>query len=411
VNIAYTVIDNGDGTFSASRTISVELYYIYSDVTFNSQAGDTITVSALPDSIPTLFPAPPAIPVNGAFLSGGLPRFFTVTQTVPLPLTRVLQPPAGHTIVTYSRGANRLDYSEMDFPQVRLEIGNPGTTIQDVEVDDPAVNDTFNQWTPSSGNGTLGSLNDPSVYKPMDGTVPTGGLPPSKAVMSGKPMQSLGELGYIHLPGVKWKYLTLQPNAVPGVIPDWAMLDLFTVGNTAIPNDVVTGGRININSFINTAVAATPSQPRLVPLEALLKSLSGVIAFPLATVAHQIYNDDDITAPIARLTDPYGMKFVFDTIGEICEINSLMPSGTPKEADKEIAIRRLGNLITVRSNTFTIWVIAQSIKEPTGLAGQSIGMFQPGTDLITGEVRAKAVVERYEQAGVVKFRVRYFRYL
>jgi nitrogen fixation protein FixH len=180
VNIAYNVIDNGDGTFSASRTISVELYYIYSDVTFNSQAGDTITVSALPDSVPSLFSPPPAIPVNGAFLSGGLPRFFTVTQTVPLPLTRVLQPPAGHTIVTYSRGANRLDYSEMDFPQVRLEIGNPGTTIQDVEVDDPAVNDTFNQWTPSSGNGTLGSLNDPSVYKPMDGTVPTGGLPPPR---------------------------------------------------------------------------------------------------------------------------------------------------------------------------------------------------------------------------------------
>jgi hypothetical protein len=109
------------------------------------------------------------------------------------------------------------------------------------------------------------------------------------------------------------------------------------------------------------------------------------------------------------MKDPTTSDPVFDTIGELCEIPSLATGAT--EADKEVAIRRIANLITVRSNTFTIWVMAQSIKEPN-IIGQNFGKFE-ANDLITGEVKAQAVVERYENppGSAPKFRTRYFRYL
>jgi hypothetical protein len=238
------------------------------------------------------------------------------------------------------------------------------------------------------------------------------GLPakslPSKAIMRATQiMQSIGELGYIHTPN-SWQYLKLQPNGGGGAIPDWAVLDMFTVG-AAVPN--VTSGRININSFINpdpTPAVRAPVTPRLVPLEALLNT---VISPPL-TVAGHIYEDDTTIR-----TDTYGMKDsfgngIFDTIGELCEVPSLANSATT-EAGKEAVIRRIANLITVRSNTFTIWVIAQSIKEPNVGALQTFGTFQPTVDLITGEVRAQAVVERYENPiGTGPFfRTKYFRYI
>ena len=84
------------------------------------------------------------------------------------------------------------------------------------------------------------------------------------------------------------------------------------------------------------------------------------------------------------------------------------------DAGKEAIIRRIANLITVRSSTFTVWVMAQSIKQTP--QNTSIGTFNPTFDLITGEVKAQAVVERYESApgattSTPKFRTRYFRYL
>ena len=90
-----------------------------------------------------------------------------------------------------------------------------------------------------------------------------------------------------------------------------------------------------------------------------------------------------------------------------------MDNGASTDAAREYAIRRLANIITVRSSTFTVWVMAQSIKQVPVPTTPTIGLFTPGVDQITGEVRAQAVVERYEApvGSAPKFRVRYFRYL
>jgi hypothetical protein len=223
-------------------------------------------------------------------------------------------------------------------------------------------------------------------------------------------MVSLGELGYIHTP-FPGQYIRLQPQPASekalGQIPDWAMLDLFTV---AAPP---TAGRININSFINPGFP-NANVRRLVPLKALLNSASGMIApTTVPVLAQQIY--DDITRSVG--IDTYGMRNgrdgIFDTIGEICEAPGVADNAGKLEADREAAVRRIANLITVRSSTFTIWVMAQSIKQPPG---STLGTFNAALDQITGEVKAQAVVERYESTpgvagSVPKFRTRYFRYL
>lgn len=394
--------------FQVTRTVTVELFYMY-DASYKAGPGpEKVVVSQLPtvgglSDTATITVAPPITSFTAAtrthiYSSSDLPVTFSN------PLGQLSLP--GKTIsATYTRDysgtAHRLDFAQMTLP-VQLSVTLPGTYYQDCElVGDPALNEQTSQWLGhKDGDG-------PRLNQPYTG-YPGGDI--SKAVMRGDPMKSIGELGYIHLPTTPWKHLTLQPGggSTPGQIPDWAMLDLFTVDPAVVPK--VTTGRININSFINPGLATpAPVTPRLVPLKALLNS----VITPPAAVAANIYDD------VRTVADSYGMKLagfgIFDTIGEICEVPG-MDNGATSDADKEAVIRRIANLITVRSNTFTIWVVAQSIKEPPNIPGQVIGLYQPNLpDLITGEVRAQVVVERYVDTsttpGKVKFRTRYFRYL
>jgi len=400
VQVKYT--DNGDGT--VTRTTSVELFYPYSaDATYTSGAAgseDTIVVSGLPTGTPATFGGGVTITVLASTLfSSGTPQFFSKAEIItlaappPPPVTITISPTT--IMVNYYRAGHRIDFAQLSLGVNPISLSVPGSPLvgpsvyHGAEVKDPWVNEDSSQWVPYDNVG--GSLGNPNstVYTPTANIL-------SKAHIRAAPMQSVGELGFIHTP-TTLKYLTLQGGAAAGVIPDWAMLDLFTVANAK------TAGRININSLINPQSASgDPVKARLVPLNALLFGLAGLPATAAA----------DITADIRA--DPYGIQQtaafgVFDTIGEVCEIPN-MTTG-PDEAAKEAAIRRIANLITVRSSTFTIWVIAQSIKQPPPIPVPRV--FTPGVDQITGEVRAQAVVERYESppGSAPQFRVRYFRYL
>lgn len=398
IKITYT-ISGATPPYSVQRTIQVELYCMYGAY---SPGTEQIVLNNLPTGPGNLFSAGPITmtPVGGGpyfvgTYSDPVPAQITTATTIPIQTTP--------TQIAYSRQYggvyHRLHYAQMDLPQVILDpVNGPPTVFQDAEANDPAVG----PWTPSTTASTIGSQNN-AYHQTSDPTLGATAVP-SKAVMRAALMLSVGELGYIHTPNA-WQYLTLQPGggASGGQIPDWAMLDIFTVGNGG-------SGRININSLINPGLATpNPVQARLVPLEALLNSLG------LAGKASDIYAD----AAATRVTgaDAYGMQQatgagIFDTIGEVCEIPSLA-NGQTTQAGKEAAIRRIANLITVRSNTFTIWVLAQSIKQPPG---STIGTFNPNPpnmDLITGDVRAQAVVERYEKPPGSKpeYRMRYLRYL
>jgi len=408
VQVRY-VFTGSSPNFHVARIVTVELFNMY-DTDFTGQAGDQVRVDGLPNLDVGL---PTTVYVNVGSVPTGKAVATASSEDDRDFSTGVLTLLGNQISATYTRnyaveGTRRLDFAQMTLP---LVTGTPisGTQFQDCElIGDPALNELNinTEWqTHTDGDGPrLNSYTYP------------GGVDNSKAVIRGAGMRSVGELGYIHLPSTApnaaWGHLRLQGGNAVNHIPDWAMLDIFTVGNTVIPN--VTRGRININSFINPGLAtAAPATARLVPLKALLNSLSGIIT-PGAT-ALQIYNIAG-----GYRTDTFGMKDpgtgypIFDTIGEICEIPNLNIGGN--QASIEAVIRRIGNLITVRSNTFTIWVIAQSIAD-----ADKNGSYNPapaGQDAITGEVRAQVVVERYEDLTLaptdpnrVKFRVRYFRYL
>jgi hypothetical protein len=51
---------------------------------------------------------------------------------------------------------------------------------------------------------------------------------------------------------------------------------------------------------------------------------------------------------------------------------------------------------TTQSNTFSVWVVSQTIKKATG--NTSYGTFEPG-DQVTGEVRRRYLVERLIEPG------------
>jgi len=308
--------------------------------------------------------------------------------------------------------------------------------------------------------------------------------------------RSVGELGHIHT-GYPWRTIrfrsvlpettgtttnsatadarlnapyrdTGDPNtANPGVetnaLPDWVMLDMFTATNAT-----TVAGKININGAIHGETVYLPQYKtsltddrgwgnflnttntmaaRLPPIRALLANTSSNLTHSstnLDTIARNILNRTFVTnSPYASTTGNRPPAYL--TPGEICEVAGLgyfndAPSLHPSSADREQAIRRIGELVTTRSDTFTIWAVAQVVKERTyydsGDLAEPDGRvdsvwFHPKwkfadgdgdedvadpwkgwtPDVILAEVRMQTVVQRYvDGAGKVCFRTLYTRY-
>jgi hypothetical protein len=408
VRVAYALAGSTPNVM-VTRTVSVELFYLYD--TLYTPAPDTIAVSGLPSvlGLPTTVNLP--VGATPPFTTGVYQKYEASDPPVALTTSTAVPLPAAPTQVVYNRNGHRLDYAQMNLMQAAETLdpaASPSTIYQGAQAGDPCVNDTVAEWQTYPGTAFVGTLASRNVWQPTGTPAgnPPGGTSPaypfgadmSKAVIRGNSMLSIGELGYIHRPE-PFKHLAMSTNIV-GQIPDWAMMDLFTVATPP------TTGRININSFINPGFPNT-SVRRLVPLNALLNSALS----PLGTVPQTVYDDTTRTVGI----DTYGMRNgrdgIFDTIGEICEAPGVADNGAVNEVLREAAIRRIANIITVRSSAFTIWVMAQSIKQPP--TNLTPGTYNPAFDLITGEVKAQAVVERYENPPGSKpeFRTRYFRYL
>ena len=137
------------------------------------------------------------------------------------------------------------------------------------------------------------------------------------------PFVSVGDIGYIHK-GAQWRTLSLDKGG------DWSLLDALT---TSWPVEERVFGRININTAKRQ----------------VLESLPGIDS----RLAEQIvrYGDTD-SAP-------------FDTPGEIAEVIGMQALGSnmwdddgdgyvDEDDEVEALVRMVSNLITVRSNCFTV---------------------------------------------------------
>lgn len=214
-------------------------------------------------------------------------------------------------------------------------------------------------------------------------------------------MQSTGELGYIHTgvestaqAGVPWRTIRLQPNAAADTadVPDWALLDVFTVpvsvpaaGSSVFrPHDDASGGKVNINAEIY------PFQlSRTAPLTAVLQGARNHSANAASVVSPeqaQTLATNILSRTLAASGKPYGKEDAFDSPGEIVEIAGIADGGE----ESEELVRSIAAQITARSNVFCIYVIGQSLSPPDGK--------------VTGEQRLRFIVERYLDGGEIKFR-------
>jgi len=182
----------------------------------------------------------------------------------------------------------------------------------------------------------------------------------SSFYVKNKPFANIGEIGFIHS-GREWQTIKLEQGG------DWQMLDRITVADS--PEKPVEG-RININ---------TASVP-------VLEALPGI--------------DSYLSRSIIR----YGNseKKPFNEIGEILEILLMTKSGSNgkdddedgyvDEADEnEFVFRGISNLITTRSNCFTLISRGEVIR-----GGK-----------VVAEKKIKAVVDR----GSSPLKIKYYREL
>jgi hypothetical protein len=316
------------------------------------------------------------------------------------------------------------------------------SAMKSLEVDDPRLNQHPGDWVEVPVNSFGGRNSRWSAGKPAPAVVPEVDtdnalvsdvslyMPPPRGTIFTRPdgslddntsgqVMSVGELGFVHTgyepcskfgstaipPGVPWRTLRLQPSqSGTDVVPDWALLDLFTAPIAApnqqnrfvyAPHDTSFGGRINLNS------QAVPfGVERLLPIASVLQNSAynmtnhggKLSAAEAATIAENI-----VDRTLAAGGKQYGWPSGYDSPGELVEILGVADKG---ESSEEL-FRRTANLFTARGNVYGVYSIGQALKQsPSGVL------------TVLAEQRLQGVIERYtDSAGVTHFSPVYLRNL
>jgi hypothetical protein len=454
-SIAASPFASGSSILTFNTTALVELWNMYA-INWNAVAhlkpniqlqypGISITVSTPPPATATppiiSFSSPTNIPASS-------PLHFIASGGYDAKLSQGLAPSSAQVAIStniatitlnlgvvtavYSNSAGRFDYAIIPLTNYSVTIDTTTGVVFNLNwvtaCNDPRVKPVSNDWIPQGGGLTPGidTLGGPNigvinpqvintnaagtVFVPADGDFSCH----TNAISRDRGTMYPGELSYIHT-GVPWRTFWLQPQPAieAGTVPDWAALDLFSATDTT---NVV--GRININSAItNSDVKMFVLPGRTNALNALLtNSLAGTVYNQGSAVAN-IYSygyapaSRDAQLPVTFPNfSPYAYTMVGEVVNTVGVSDSLPADAFHTKSTRETPARGIANLITTRSDTFTIWCIAQTIKDVN-----KNGQYDPppaGNDFITGEVKVQAIVQRYEDPpGTVKFRTLYYRYI
>ncbi len=304
--------------------------------------------------------------------------------------------------------------------------------ITTVETSDPRVNKHKDDWDHGTGN-TLGAPNQrmtdmlgspaPATIVPMLDTDAAGNvtdysiyMPPIK----GSPgnlygvVESIGELGYIHTglegsfkAGTPFRTFRLQQSTSSTVLPDWALMDLFTVPSEAPaasarqvfkPQDgSMFGGRVNLNG---ANVFPFSNSSRINPLVGVFLGAdrNGVpITLPQAqTIAQNIRDHTGIYYPDGA-SNPAEVNNLYDSPGEVIEIDGVADGGE----ESEDIVRQVVNQLTTRGGVFSVYSIGQSLKQTPD-----------GRLILQAEQRTQSFVERVLNSdGTIAARTIYHRSL
>jgi len=307
------------------------------------------------------------------------------SQIAPFPIPSVEaagQPvPDGLLAATDSDGYLEFDFT-INGADVDAMIADPTMCPRKTcELDDPRTYYNKSAWFPMTEESTdsLGAVNEHST------------VDASKLSKFG--MWNLcstgnsGAVGMISLlpvgmqRGVPWDTLRFHTYDSGTDLPDWLILDLIApYYSSPISFRNSTAGKINLNSRIYPDDSAVFSPPkRIKPLQALLANMPN--------------GAEAATA----LSDWQSSTNAFDYVGRITEVPGVADeSYGDLDFDKEVILRNLAGMMTTQSNVFGVWGAAQTIKKSP--KSQAYGTFEEG-DMIVGEKRFYAVVERYVWSG------------
>jgi hypothetical protein len=324
-----------------------------------------------------------------------------------IPGVTVLSPPAD----------DPNDFIEFRFDLDPSQFGtSPEPYTRSLEIPDPRIGNLARTWrqaakfTDQSEHtaGTLGSVNDATTgydTKKLAFVDLTG-----PGASSNRP--STGVLSFLATGmqrGIAGATLKFQPSLSATDLPDWLMLDLVApnavaVGFPAMSYMNSTAGKINVNGRIYPNVGSFLPPRRWQPLQAVLENMPGVPsgATSAATVVTSILDHT-----LAAGGQDFGGPALYDYIGKICEIAGVADSATATDWDNEVLIRNLASMITTKSNVFSVWGVAQTVrKNPANNLAANQGIFETkaaggmAEDTITGERRFEAIIERYVWPGV-----------
>lgn len=288
--------------------------------------------------------------------------------------------------------------------------------IRSVEVNDPRVNKNQANWIPRNGN-SFGAANAiwmqqlaSQPFPPQDtdgGAISAASLrmpyPKGHVNNSSGRVSSVVELGYIstgieaaNANGVPWRSVRLQPtaNAPTNVVPDWALLDLFSapiltngistnLQKLYAPHENAVAGRINLNAG---SFQPFSNSIRTNVLNALFTNVTGAPAGIVSDVEQRV---------LATSGRTYGITNLFDSVGELAEIRGVSDGG---ESSEQTILRQIVRQATVRGNVFSIYSIGQALKQTPS-----------GTLVINGEKMLQTMIERYTEGAAPKYRVVYWR--
>jgi uncharacterized protein (TIGR02600 family) len=306
-----------------------------------------------------------------------------------------------------------------------------------------ATSDAPGDWDTGFGNMPDGAYinraDEGVAYNPSGGGEPyfeyDGNEQNANLTSPNKQMPSAGMFGSLPTgttKGVSWQTLLFRPDysgkhagragyavdgtSLPTAPADYLWLDLFQmpiVEPYAISEPFSTAGKINLNTQIMPFNYIT----RETGIWAVLKS-ERILAIPSVFPSSYKYYSSRNTNPDYRhsINIPETLKGIearfnagdiFRSASEICSLD-LVPNDTGAAAGsmaaywnshqlsgdniKERPYTTIYPRLTTKSNTFTVHFIAQALKK---LNGTPVTEWHEGTDLMVGEYRGSAMIERY----------------
>ncbi len=305
------------------------------------------------------------------------------------------------------------DYIEFNFVIDPEQFADTVVT-RSLEIADPRLCGRANSWVPSGGSfddekqqtiDTLGGENKATAAARNAGM--------SVQKIAYVDLSNPGTAPYTRPPiglfscvatgmqrGLPGAGLKLQPSGGGSTeLPDWLLLDFLAPTHRAANYDRLssmngTAGKINLNAkFSDVNGTLLPAGTHYTPPDrtaALTALISGAGAS--ATVAKNILDHT-----LAADGQDFGAPGEYDYPGELCEIAGVADTVGVTDWEKEKLVRNLAGLMTTRSSVFSVWGVAQSVQKIA--RNTDYGAYENG-DVVTGEKRFQAVVERYLWPGV-----------